>query len=174
MPTSRRGLAVAVVNDIIYAIGGCYGSTDLIISAANERYVPFGYGTPDPSYDGTSPVIGVEYPENKTYYTAGGGLNVSDVVLDFTVNETIFSVHYRLDGVPVEISGNTTIAELPVGAHNITVFGFDASGNMGTSKTVFFTIAEPEPFPTTLVIASIITVAIIGAGLLVYFKKRKH
>ena len=31
-----------------------------------------------------------------------------------------------------------------------------------------------ESFPTTLVIASIITVVIIGIGLLFYFKKRKH
>jgi nitrous oxidase accessory protein NosD len=32
----------------------------------------------------------------------------------------------------------------------------------------------PEPFPTMLVIASVITVVVIGAGLLVYFRKRKH
>jgi parallel beta-helix repeat protein len=31
-----------------------------------------------------------------------------------------------------------------------------------------------EPFPTTLVIASVITVAFVGIGLAVYFKKRKH
>jgi len=31
-----------------------------------------------------------------------------------------------------------------------------------------------ESFPTTLVIASVITVAVVGVGLLVYFKKRKH
>jgi LPXTG-motif cell wall-anchored protein len=32
----------------------------------------------------------------------------------------------------------------------------------------------PEPFPTAMVTTSVITVAVIGAGLLVYFKKRKH
>jgi hypothetical protein len=31
---------------------------------------------------------------------------------------------------------------------------------------------EPEPFPTTIVVASVVTV--VGIGLLVYFKKRKH
>ena len=31
-----------------------------------------------------------------------------------------------------------------------------------------------EPFPTALVIASIITVTVVGAGLFVYFKKRKR
>ena len=32
----------------------------------------------------------------------------------------------------------------------------------------------PEPFPTTLVIASLITVAVVGMGLVIYFKKGKH
>jgi hypothetical protein len=33
---------------------------------------------------------------------------------------------------------------------------------------------QPEPFPATLVVASVVTVAVIGLVLLVYFKKRKH
>jgi hypothetical protein len=34
---------------------------------------------------------------------------------------------------------------------------------------------EPEPFPTLLVaVASVITTVIVGAGLLVYFRKRKR
>jgi len=33
---------------------------------------------------------------------------------------------------------------------------------------------QTEPFPTTLVIATFTTVTIIGMGLLVYFKRRKH
>jgi hypothetical protein len=54
----------------------------------------------------------------------------------------------------------------------------DTTGNMGASVTIFFTIVEPEPeiepFPTTIVAASVITVAVVGVGLLVYFKKRKR
>jgi hypothetical protein len=47
-----------------------------------------------------------------------------------------------------------------------------------STSTTFFTIAEetePEPSPTTLV-ATVIgaSLAVIGIGLLVYFKKRKH
>jgi N-acetylneuraminic acid mutarotase len=38
MPTARYGLAVAVVNDVLYAIGGSTGE--------NEQYTPFGFGTP--------------------------------------------------------------------------------------------------------------------------------
>jgi len=46
---------------------------------------------------------------------------------------------------------------------------------MGASETVTFTVAVPEPFPTVLVaVASVASIAVVIAGLLVYFKKRKH
>jgi hypothetical protein len=45
----------------------------------------------------------------------------------------------------------------------------------GVSEVINFTIAKPpEPFPTTLVVAPIASFVVIGAGLLLYFKKRKH
>jgi hypothetical protein len=52
----------------------------------------------------------------------------------------------------------------------------ETTGNMGTSETIYFTIAEPpEPFPTSLVIASAVPVAVVlvGLGLLAYGIKRK-
>jgi N-acetylneuraminic acid mutarotase len=184
MPTNRQSLAVAVVNDELYAIGGytrtypeLYTVGDFItLYATNEQYTPFGYGTPDPSYDGAAPEFSVVSPGNETYFTEGAGLNFTGVALDFVVDEPVFSVRYVLDGgVPVEISGNTTLAELPIGAHNVTVFGFDASGNMGTSETVCFAVAEPEPFPVVLVAtASGASAAIIGIALLVYLRRRGH
>lgn len=33
---------------------------------------------------------------------------------------------------------------------------------------------KAEPFPTTLAVASIVSVAVMGVGLLVYFKKRRR
>jgi hypothetical protein len=175
VPTKRHSFGVAVVDDVLYVIGGFTVTFDMFWNsnptwyATNEQYTPFGYGTPDPSYDGAAPEIAVVSPENKTYYTA-------NVTLDFTVNEPVFSAHYTLDGgIPVEISGNTTLAGLAIGAHNVTVFGFDASGKMGTSETIFFAIEEPEPFPVAPVAAvSVATIAVVGAVLLFYFKKRKH
>jgi N-acetylneuraminic acid mutarotase len=178
------GFSVATVNDVLYVIGGYTATYPDMLSlsmgayvtpeAANECYVPFGYGAPDPSYDGNAPDFLVLSPANKTYFTSGAGFNFSDVALDFVVDEPVFSVHYVLDGgVPVEISGNATIVELAVGAHNVSVFGFDASGNMGTSETLYFTIEEPEPFPIVPVAAASVIVALVGVGLLVYFQKRK-
>jgi len=37
---------------------------------------------------------------------------------------------------------------------------------------VHFTVSVPEPLPTTLVVASVLVVAVVAIGLLVYFKKR--
>jgi len=45
MPTYRYGLAVAVVNDTLYALGG----SGVSLTDANEQYVPIGYGTVTPS-----------------------------------------------------------------------------------------------------------------------------
>jgi hypothetical protein len=51
----------------------------------------------------------------------------------------------------------------------------DPLRKMGLSETITFTVAEPEPFPTVPVVAaSVVTVFVVGAGLLVYFKKRNH
>ncbi len=173
LPAPKSSFAVAVVNDLVYVIGGTtvnYG----VITASVEQYTPIGYETSDPSYDGTAPEIAVLSPENKTYYTA-------NVTLSFTVNEPVSSMHYELDGeTAVEISGNTTIARLAIGVHNITVSAVDAAGNMGVSETVTFTIAkETEAFPIRLaaaaaiVIAAIVLVAAVSIGLSVYLKKRK-
>ena len=82
MPTARGGLTVAVVNDLLYAIGGRPCGICPVLTT-NEQYTPFGYGT-----------------------------------------------------IPQQ--------------------------------------TPPEPFPTTLVIVSVTTVAVVCMCLLVYFKKRKH
>jgi hypothetical protein len=44
----------------------------------------------------------------------------------------------------------------------------------GSSEMIRFAVGEPEPFQTIVVVAaSVATVAVLGAGLLVYFKKRR-
>jgi hypothetical protein len=62
---------------------------------------------------------------------------------------------------------------MTIGLHELTFFANDTIGNLASSETINFAIAKP--FPTELVaIASGVSTAIAKAGLLFYFKKRKH
>jgi N-acetylneuraminic acid mutarotase len=174
MPTPRQFFSVAVVDDLLYVIGGENWQGGVKITYdVNERYTPLGYGTPDPSYDATPPEITLISPENKTYYNTSVPL---EIPLEFSVNKQAFRVWYKLDGENnTEITGNTTLTGLAVGVHNVTVYAADHVGNVGASETVTFTIAEPEPFPTVPVAAvSTASAAAVGAGLIAYFKKRRR
>jgi len=121
--------------------------------------------------DATPPTILVFPVENKTYDTF-------DMPLIFILNEPPSQITYSLDGQGnMTIVGNTTLPNLPYGEHNVTVYATDNVGNIGASETIAFTIPEPpkpESLPTTMVMAPIASVAFVGAGLLVYFKKRKR
>jgi len=111
-------------------------------------------------------IIHVLSPERRTYDT-------SSIPLNFTVNSALAQITYCLNGEKNStVSGNTTLNGLANGDYALTVYAKDEAGNVGASETILFTV--DVPFPTTLVIASVITVAIVGVGLLVYFKKRKH
>jgi predicted phage tail protein len=71
--------------------------------------------------------------------------------------------------------GNLTLNDLTNGAHNITVYALDNYGIRGASETASFTIEQPAPFPTALAATAFgVSATVIGIGLLVYFKKRKH
>ena len=118
--------------------------------------------------DTTPPSIELLSPENKTY-------NTSEVPLNFNVNEASSKITYSLDGQDnVTVVGSAVLTGLPYGEHNVTVYATDEARHTGTSETIHFSLDMPEPFSTTLVIGSVITLAVVGVGLLVYFKKRKH
>jgi len=117
--------------------------------------------------DTISPEIKIYSLENKTY-------SQSDIPLNFTVSETVSEMYYVLDGEKkVIINENTTLPELHIGAHNITVFARDTVGNFGASETVSFIIVEPERFPD-VTIAAVFTTLIVTViiGLLIHFKKK--
>jgi len=127
MPTPRAYLGVAVVNDVLYAIGGFDGTNWL---NANEQYKPVGYGIVPPKLQITS-------PENKTY---------SNVTLAFAVNRGTEWIGYSLDNqANVTINGETKLLGLSQGAHSITIYANDSLGNMGSSNTVFFSVDTLAP-----------------------------
>jgi len=128
MPTPRAYLSVAVVNDVLYAIGGFDGANWLNV---NEQYTPVGYGTVAPRVQITSP------ENNKTY---------SDVSLAFTVNRGTDWLGYSLDNHKnVTITAETKLSGLLQGAHNVTIYSNDSLGNMGSSNTVFFSVDTLPP-----------------------------
>ena len=171
IPTQRGDFAVAVVNDTIYVIGGGSANYPNIMSwstgpdvtkyATNEQYIPFGYGT-------VPPVASIVAPENITY-------NESSVPLAFTLSKSASWLGYSLDGKDnVTIAGNTSLAGLSNGVHNVTVYAKDNNSNVGASETITFTITSAT-FPTARVAAiSGASAVVVIAGLLVYFKKRKR
>ena len=160
MPTARFDLSVVVLNDSIYALGGWPFFNLGVVSLENEQYTPIGYGT-------VPPKVAVVSPENKTY-------NATSVDLVFSVNKPAVWMGYSLDGQEnVTVTGNATLSGLSSGLHNITIYARDSFDNMGASESISFSVEVP--FPTTLVATAIgASVAIIGIGLLVYFKKRKR
>lgn len=155
MPHSNFGLAV--VEDKLYAIGGRYVFTTADL---NLEYTPFGYGTVPPD-------ISVVSPQNSNF--------TGKDTLVFTVNKPVASMQYRLDGQANAIlTGNLTLAGLPVGQHNVTVYATDEFGNTGTSDTIYFTIVkETEPFAAVTLAAIATTVAVAAVGILAYFRRSK-
>ncbi len=91
------------------------------------------------SSESTPPNLVVLSPENKTY-------SVDNIPLTFTVDETTSWMGYSLDGqANITITGNTTLASLADGQHNVIVYATDNIGNMGASSTVHFTVDATSP-----------------------------
>ncbi len=127
MPTARAYLGVAVVDDVLYAIGGFDGTNWLDV---NEQYKPVGYGTVPPRIQITS-------PENETY---------SQVQLAFTINRGTQWMGYSLDNKSnMTIEAETRLLDLSQGIHNVTMYANDTFGNMGVSNTAVFSVDTLPP-----------------------------
>jgi N-acetylneuraminic acid mutarotase len=129
MPTSRVYFAVAVIDDILYAIGGLGGEEWLDV---NEQYMPVGYGT-------VPPVLYVLSPENKTYTS-------NDVPLVLSVNRPTTWMGYSLDGMAnVTVTGDVELSDLSDGDHRLTVYANDTFGNTVSSSNVTFFVDTFAP-----------------------------
>jgi len=116
--------------------------------------------------DTTAPSISVLSMQDETFYSY-------DIDLRFVVDEPTSRSVYSLDADDsVTLAGNTTLFGLSVGEHNLTIYAWDKAGNVGTSETVYFSIKEP--FPSTLVVATGVTLMGACVGLIVYLNKRKR
>jgi N-acetylneuraminic acid mutarotase len=129
MPTPRVYLALAVVDDILYAIGGFDGENWLNV---NEQYMPLGYGT-------VPPELQVLSPENKTYTS-------NNIQLVLSVNRPTTWMGYSLDGrANVTVTGDTELSDVSEGAHSMIVYVNDTFGNMVSSSAVYFSVDTVPP-----------------------------
>ena len=121
------------------------------------------------SYEVPPPKISILSPENTTYA-------VNNVTLALTVNKPATWIAYSLDGQEqTAITENITLSNLPDGSHDITFYAIDEFETMGTSETIHFNIETPKAFPVVPVAAvAVVAVVLVGAGFLIYRKKRKR
>jgi N-acetylneuraminic acid mutarotase len=132
MPTSRAYLGLAVVNDVVYAVGGFDGANWL---SSNEEFKPVGYGK-------IPPEVEIVSPENRSY---------TNVEVSCKVNKAVSWVGYSIDDtINVTLAGNPSLTGLVDGEHFIVVYANDTLGNMGVSPKVYFTIDTIAPNITVL------------------------
>jgi parallel beta-helix repeat protein len=142
------------------------GDTPYVIDQNNQDNFPLmPYGSP--------PAIFIDSPENTTY-------TVTSVSLKFTVSKTTSWIEYSLDNqANVTITEDTTLSDLAIGEHSITLYAEDTDGKTGKSETVYFTIAEgaepppPDFSPLALIVAVIAGAVVIGVILFFFMKAGK-
>ena len=128
--TTRSYLGLAVVSDVLYAIGGSNRSSFAL--NVNEQYTPLGYGT-------VPPVLIVNSPKDTIY-------NVTSIPIVFVATKTIDWSGYSIDGlINITIIEDGLLTDLSEGNHTLVVYANDTLGNMGYSNTVEFSIDTVYP-----------------------------
>ncbi len=146
-----------------------------------EKYLdsPDSYGETNISFSGSSEMVSFDMSlpptitlsvENAPFYSSG-------VILDLVVNQPSSRIAYNLDNQDnMTLAGNTThtaLTDLPAGKHNITVYAWDVTGNVGASDTVTFNVAEPFPILIFVAVTAVLSVVIAALGIAVYRRHRK-
>jgi len=116
------------------------------------------------------PVIIILSPANTTYTSTSVDLRLS-------ISEATTWIRYSLDGAAnVTITGTSaTLTGLALGSHRVRAYANDTTGLIGSSSTVYFTIAEaPAPeINWTLIIAVAVIFIVIGAMAVYFIMRRK-
>jgi hypothetical protein len=122
------------------------------------------------SVDTTAPNISLQSIADKTFTSP-------NVDLTTLTNEPIMNASYSLDGqATVAFNGNTTLTDLTIGSHTITVNAFDAAGNMGMATTAF-TVQSPntETFPVAaIIVLGAVSAVLACVGVVVFLKKKQN
>lgn len=134
MSSARAYFGLAVVNDVIYTIGGFNGANGLNL---NEEFKPYGYGK-------IPPTITVLSPENSSAYKS--------LQIEYEVNKAVSWAGFSLDNSTNRtLTGFMEVTDIADGPHVIVIFANDTLGNMGASQPVHFTIDNAAPIITILI-----------------------
>ncbi len=105
----------------------------------------------------------------------------SSIPLDFTIDQPVSKITYRLDGEePIDIAGNTTLSHLNNGYHNVTIYATNEFGSTGTSEVAKFMIDKLDLEQNSSLLDRVIisiaiftAIACFGLGILAYRRHRK-
>ena len=112
----------------------------------NRKYVAenVGSSTGRLTINTDPPIMTLTSPTNITYAN-------SDILLNFTVNESTSWIGYSLDGnTNITIMGDILLTSLSEGSHSVILFANDTEGNMGSSSIIWFTIDTIAPIITVV------------------------
>jgi hypothetical protein len=105
--------------------------------------------------------------ENNTF-------NSATVPFDITFDGPIKKAYYDLDNQGnVTFCGNTTLAGLGNGHHNITIYSIGEDGIVSYPKIVYFDVEASLPFSIIIIITSFLITTAIFVSLLFYRRYRK-
>ncbi|GEM_PF-1867635 len=101
--------------------------------------------------DETAPSLTIQSPTNTTF-------NASSVSLSFTASDPNLGSCWRiLDTANASLAScaNTTLTGLSTGAHNVTVFANDTTGNTKEASAVYFTVDNSPPSLNLISLANV-------------------
>jgi len=103
--------------------------------------------------------------------SVGAPLEMLNQTYDETTADCAYSLVETSDG-GFALAGSTD--SFGAGDADFWLVKTDMYGNMEWRRTYGGAMPTPEPTPTTWIAPAIVITAIVGVGLLVYFKKRHH
>ncbi len=124
------------------------------------------------SVDTMCPKPKILAPENFTYQD-------SKLILNFTVDDPTSTFSYSLNGQQnLTAYANMTEITLSPGTNNITIYATDATGNIGKTETITFTVIQEEDqynwLSSPRIVGISASISLLAIGFAAYMIRRRH